>query len=394
MTALAALPLCAAEPLFPPQTVAQIRKGLNEVYNLDHAKAIESYQAMIRQSPDDPAGYAYLAKVYWLQELVTKQELSIDRFAASDFFAETPRYRPQVDPAAEAKFNEVNALAIEKARSRLERDPGDRAAQYLLGLAYQNEASFEASLKRAWWASFRAGSKTYRLHRDLLREDPSFHDAYLSIGVFNYVTGRLGWNVKWLAFLLGYRGSKERGKEEIRLAMDKGILAGDDARVVLTLIYTRERDFQAAFDEMSILLKKYPQNYLVHLDMGGIALLMDRQEAALLIYQDILRKVVAKEPKYRELGEAAIANRLGVAYRQKGELQNSVDWFLRALKAPDKTSLSQVVSRLEIGKTYDRLGRRGDATREYQAVLGLENFAGSREEAQELLQRPYRGKEN
>ncbi len=388
----AAIPLCAAGPLFPPQTVAQMRKGVSEVYNLEHAKAIETYQSMIRQSPDDPAGYAYLAKVYWLQELVTKQELSIDRFAASDFFAETPRYRPQVDPAAEARFNEVNALAIEKARARLEQNPSDRAAQYLLGLAYQNEASFEASLKRAWWASFRAGSKTHRYHRDLLREDPSFYDAYLSIGVFDYVTGRLGWNVKWLAFLLGYRGSKERGKEEIRLAMDKGILAGDDARVVLTLIYTREKNFQAAFDEMSTLLKQYPRNYLVHLDMGGIALLMDRRDAAVLIYQDILRKVTANEPKYRDLGQAAVANRLGVAYRQKGELQNSVDWFLRALKASDQTSLSQVVSRLEIGKTYDRMSRRADALREYRAVLGLEDFAGSREEAQELLQSPYRGK--
>ena len=391
---LAVMPAAAATPLFPPETVARIRQGLDQVYNLDHDAAIKNYQAMIRDSPEDPAGYVYLAKVYWLQELMTKQELSIDRFAASDFFAETPRYQPQVDPEAERRFFEMNEQAIEKARLRLDQNPNDLAAQYLLGLAYQNEASFEASLKRSWWASFRAGSKTFRYHRALLRQDPSLYDAYLSIGVFDYVTGRLGWSVKWLAYVLGYRGSKERGKEEIRLAAEKGNIASDDARVVLTLIHTRERNFQAAFDELSILLKRFPRNYLVHLDMGGIALLMDRPEAAIVIYQDVFRKVMAREPKYRELGESGISNRLGVAYRHKRDFAASTQWFARALKANDRTNLSQVVSRLELGKSYDLMGRRNEALAEYRSALQLEDFAGSRQEARDLISKPYRPEPN
>ena len=154
-----------------------------------------------------------------------------------------------------------------------------------MGLAYQNLASFEASLKRSWWASFRAGSKTFRYHSDLLRRDPSFYDAYLSTGVFHYVVGRLGWNVKWLAFMLGYRGSREEGKRELRICTEKAQLVADDARVILTLIYTREKNLQAAFDEMSVLLKRYPKNYLVHLDMGGIAMLMDRTDVAVTVYE-------------------------------------------------------------------------------------------------------------
>jgi tetratricopeptide (TPR) repeat protein len=391
---LAVMPLAAASPLFPPETVARIRKGLDQVYNLDHDAAIENYQAMIRDSPNDPAGYVYLAKVYWLQELMTKQELSIDRFAASDFFAETPRYQPQVSLAAEQRFFEMNQQAIEKARARLDQNPNDLAAQYLLGAAYQNEASFEASLKRSWWASFRAGSKTFRYHRALLRQDPSLYDAYLSIGVFDYVTGRLGWSVKWLAYMLGYRGSKERGKEEIHLAAQKGHIANDDARVVLTLIHTRERNFQAAFDELSILLKRFPRNYLVHLDMGGIALLMDRPEAAIVIYQDVFRKVMAGEPKYRDLGESGISNRLGVAYRYKRDFASATQWFARALKAQDRTNLSQVVSHLELGKSYDLMGRRNEAIAQYRSASQLEDFAGSQQEARDLISKPYGPKSN
>ena len=208
------------------------------------------------------------------------------------------------------------------ARLRVDRD--DPRALYILGVAYQNRASFEASLKRSWWSSFRSGTKTYRIQKKLLKRDPGFLDAYLSVGAFHYVTGRLGWKVKWLAFLLGYHGSTDRGLREIRRAADGAALVADDARVILTLIYTREKKFQEAFDELSILLKRYPRNYLIHLDMGGIALLMDRPEAAIVIYHDILRGISSGEQKYRKLDKATVENRLGVALREQGNPSESV----------------------------------------------------------------------
>ena len=169
----------AQTSLFPPEQLARIQSGVAAVYNLEHDRGIATYQAMIRDSPNDPTGYVYLARTYWLKELVAKQELSIDRFAASDFFAETPKYRPQVDPQAEDRFRRTSEQGIGKARSRLEKNPNDLTALFLLGLAYQDLASFEASLKRSWWASFRMGSKAHKYHQRLLRENPSYYDAYL-----------------------------------------------------------------------------------------------------------------------------------------------------------------------------------------------------------------------
>jgi tetratricopeptide (TPR) repeat protein len=257
-------------------------------------------------------------------------------------------------------------------------------------MAYQNVASFEASLKRAWWASFRAGSKSHRYHKELLEKRPKLYDAYLTTGVFDYVTGSLGWETRWLAFLLGHSGDKERGRELLRQTAAHSGLFGDDARVILALIYTRERRYQAAFDEMSILLKRHPNNYLVHLDMGGIALLMRRPEAALTIYRDVLRKAREHQDRYERLEMAGILNRLGVAFRHKGEMQESIRHFERALAQPNLSGHSRVVAHLEMGKTYDVMGRREQAVREYQTVLGLEDFADSRGEARELLERPYR----
>lgn len=134
--------------LFPPDRLARIQQGLRDIYNMEYKRAAENFQGLIAEAPDDPAGYAYLASTYWIQELSAKQELSIDRFAASDFFSEAPKYVPKVDPAVEQRFRQMSEQAVEKARARIDRNADDRAALFLLGLAYQNLASFEASLKR------------------------------------------------------------------------------------------------------------------------------------------------------------------------------------------------------------------------------------------------------
>jgi lipopolysaccharide biosynthesis regulator YciM len=81
---------------------------------------------------------------------------------------------------------------------------------------------------------------------------------------------------------------------------------------------------------------------------------------------------------------------LGVAYRHKGDLAASVKQFEEALEQPRLSSNARVVARLELGKTYDVMGRRDRAVREYQAVLGLEDFADSRGEARELMAHPFR----
>ena len=379
-------------PLLPPAQLRQVQQGVQAVYDLEHDRAAVLFQRMIRENPNDPVGHIFLAKTYWLQELGKKQELSIDRFASSDFFTESPKHMPKVSATVEARFRRVAAQAIAQARAKLDEKPDDPKALFLLGLAYQNVASYEASLKLAWWAAFRAGSKTYRYHRDLLRLQPEVYDAYLSTGTFHYVTGSLSWRTRWLPFVLGYRGSKERGRQELRATIDRGALMSHDARVLLTLIYTREKRFQDAFDELSILLKSSPKNYLVHLDMGGIAMLMERHEAALTIYKDILRKVEAKEDRYDRLEAAAVHNRLGVAFRRKGDLTASADWFRKSLGQEQAGEQTRIVTHLELAKTYDLLGRRGDATNHYREVLKHEDFAGSRDEARDFLQHPYRGK--
>jgi len=380
-------PLLLAQDLFPPAQMERIRESLHDIYNLDHARAAASFERMIAESPDDPAGYAYLAMTLWLRELSEKQELTIDRFAASDFFAEKARPLMIVDPALDSRFHQLSADAILRARQRLAGSPDDKAALFLLGLTYQNLASFEVSLKRNWWAAFRYGARSYRYNRELLRRDPQFHDARLATGVYTYVAGSLGWSARWLAFLMGYWGSRERGKQELETVARQGLLAADDARVVLVLIHTREHEYQRAYEDLSELLHRYPRNYLVHLDMAGMMLLMHQPDQAVGIYQDIRRRQETGEPNYPQLERAALYNRLGVAFRSRNDLAGSAEWLRLALNQPGISKRTATVAHLELGKTLDSMGRNDEAAAEYQFAAAAPDFAGTRQEAQELLRR-------
>jgi tetratricopeptide (TPR) repeat protein len=376
-----------AEDLFPPAQLARIREGLHAIYSLEHARAAAIFERMIEESPGDPAGYAYLAMTLWLRELSARQELSIDRFAASDFFAETPRQLAEIDPPVEARFRRLSEQAVEKARQR----PDSNTNLFLLGLACQNLACWEAALKRNWWAAFRFGVRTYGYNQELLRRDPQFVDARLATGVYNYAAGSLGWSVRWLALLMGYRGSRARGRQELETVARQGLLAADDARVILVLIYTRERNYQRAYTCLEELLHKYPRNYLAHLDMAGLALRMRRPLEAIAIYRDILRKRDAREPNYQELERASLSNRLGVAFRSSGDLPASAEWFRRALAETPVSARAAALAHLELGKTLDAMGRRADAQAEYRLAAAAPDVAGSRQEAQQRLRKPYRG---
>ncbi len=384
------LPVAAAAGTgpFSDEMLERLRQITQKLYSLDYDEAARLCREMIAQDPDNPAGYVYLAKTSWLEMLNKEQVLGIDRFASSDFFAEKPKGSADSPPPA-GPFAEASERAIQKAKARVAARRDDRAAQYLLGVAFQDRASLEISMRRNWWAGVRFGSTSYRIHRELLAKEADFADPYLVTGVYNYVAGSVRWNLKWLAYILGYSGNRERGKAELEMAASKAILAADDARAVLALIYTREKQHQKALDKLAELHRKYPRNYLAHLDMAGLRIRMGQPAQAIAAYEEVLGKIGERVDGYERLEAATVENRIGVARRVSGDLTAAVDRFRKVLDAADSSDRTKTVARLELGKTLDLLGRREEAVAQYRAVQAAADYAGSRLEAERFLHRKY-----
>ena len=396
---LVRLPFClllmsAAAPAqrspLPPDRLAKVRGVLDAVYRLDYEESEKLSREMISRWPDDPVGYVYLARVYWQELLLDERALNLQRFSQPGFFSETPQYKASMNPASAQRFQVASREAILRAKAFAAKRPRDAAALFLLGTAYQNEASFQISLNNAWLAAARAGHLSYVAHRDLLALDSQFGDSYLVTGIYNYTLGSLPWNVRWIAVLLGYRGSAEKGKQELEAAASRGAIVADDARTLLTLVYFLEKRYDLAIQKLDELCRKYPENYLTRLDLAGVRLRRGDSTAAIGIYREILAEIDKNHNGFARLERSIVLNELAVAYRTLKDYSQAEQWFRLSLDSSASSTRSRVTALLELGKTFDLAGRRDDAVRQYRLVQQAQEFANSHREATLYLTRPYR----
>ncbi|MBI2822599.1 MAG: tetratricopeptide repeat protein [Acidobacteria bacterium] len=265
-----------------------ITGGFDALYNLDYEVALSNFRSYTGLKPSDPAGHVYLAVASWTQELHEDNELDLERFATSAVFGR----RGEADRAGrnESVIKQAVDRAIHLAEVRLQENARDQEALYYLGAAYGVMAGYQATVKKSGWKSFRNGSKAFQYHQRLLRMNPKFYDAYLTQGVYNYITGSLPFSVKIFAFLFGYRGDKDEGLRQVRLAAEEGEYVGDDAKLVLSALLTREKRYGEAARILEELGDKYPRNHLVELDRAHLYLKLGRRAEALALYREILVK--------------------------------------------------------------------------------------------------------
>ena len=241
-----------------------LRAEANEaVYNLDYEGARSRCRKMMDAAPEHPAGPQCYASSLWVEHLnrdwAAKATLYNDN--ASD--AQTRVDRKQAD-----EFRRWTRQAKQLSEARLKKDPKDVEALYFLGAAEGVEAAFAAGVERKFMAAFRSGKDSVERHRTVLKLEPEFRDAELTIGIFNYVVGSLPLPAKMLAATMGVRGSKKRGLEALERVADDGKWARDVARVVLLDLYKREKRWEDSIRMARHLAEKYPRNYLFKLQLA------------------------------------------------------------------------------------------------------------------------------
>jgi tetratricopeptide (TPR) repeat protein len=375
--------LAARKPL-SDMMLSRVRPIIDALYRLDYPLAENLCQRIIHDYPDHPAGYVYCERVIFSKELSKARLLSAERAMGMDLFSSSPKFSLHIARETDAHFDATAEKATQMARLWISKYPDDLSGPYLLGSAYAFKSSYEVSIRQSRLSASGDASKTFKALKDLVRQHPDIVDARAITGVFRIVADSLDFKTKALALVFfGIHGDLEAGRRDMEDAAEHGLLEDDDARLLLSVLDTREKKFDQAMTRLSQLHEKYPENYLVHLEMAALDVISGKPAQALDTYRDILNR------DYARLDQSVALCRLGVTSRTIGNLSQSEQWLREAVGTPAISTSSLSIASLELGKTLDLLGQRAGATEQYRRVLAGDDVLGTREDAKQWLARPY-----
>src|SRR5262245_23204293 len=257
----------------PPVLLAEgseqlYRRGVEALYNLDFETAEKDFRELTKIEPQNPNRWNQLASALWSKIAAKQEKLSLESFSGASIGTEDSS--DLVDPREEKELRDTLNIAISKADAILAVNPKDVSALYAKGASKALLAAFEAVAKRSILAAHSNARTARSLHSQVLELDPDFKDAALSIGVYDYAIASIPSWVRLLVGMFEVRGDKDAGISMIDDAAKNGVTVLSDAKILLVVIYNREKRYNESLVLLSELHARYPQNYLLELSKAAV----------------------------------------------------------------------------------------------------------------------------
>jgi hypothetical protein len=246
--------VCAATAASPSPTT--LEQGYAQMYNLQFNEAHQTFQEWQHLHPEDALGPASDAAAYLFGEFDRLHILQSEFFTQEDHFYTDHKLVP--DPEVKKKFE----ADLNRARTLASRQPNDPNAMFAALLAVGLRSDYNALIEKSYHAAF-VDMKGARAQADkLLARDPTYYDAWIAIGVENYMLSTKAAPLRWLLRLAGGETDRATGIARLRLTAEKGHYLAPFARLLLAVAALRDKDFTQARTILDALAKEYPRNPL------------------------------------------------------------------------------------------------------------------------------------
>jgi tetratricopeptide (TPR) repeat protein len=375
------------------------RSGLDALYNIDYDKANRDFNEIVKLYPNHPGGYQLLAARLWIKTLYESRRLQVSLYSSESFYTNGV---DKVDPKIVTEFRNLTREAKRLAEAKLKQEPKNIEALDFLANTEGLKASFEEAVERRHFAALRDGNDAVDHHREVLKLDPKYVDAQITIGLYEYVVGSLPLPVKILAGATGYRGSKKRGLALLEQVAKEGRWSQDDAKTVLILLYTREKRFADVLKLTRELSEKYPRNYLLRLEtadalvsLAGVkrkekdlAGAVQSEKEAFATFDELLRDRNVRDAAMRSLD--LIHFKYGEALLLAGYNDRAAKEFLAVTKVERAEPGLITMAHLYAARSYDVAGKRDEALAQYKEVLARPNVYDAHDEAKRGLRQAYK----
>jgi len=372
--------------------------GFEALYNLDYDKARQNFAEIEKSFPQHAGGPQYLASSLWIETLHKSRRLQSSLYSSKSFYSNGDE---KPDPKVIEQFRTWTRASKKLSEARLKQYPKDVEALYFLGCTEGLKASFEEAVERRHFAALRDGSDAVDHHRQIIKIDPTYHDAEITIGLYDYVLGSMPLPAKIIAGITGARGSKKKGIATIERVMREGRSACDQARTLLLVLYTREKRYGDAAALARELAAKYPRNYVYRLEAAD-ALVWQAfstptnkavtnpaaADEAFAIFELLLHDKAVADTAARALD--LIHYEYGEALFKAARFERAAEEFIAATKVDGADQGLATMAHLFAGRALDAGNKREQALGQYRVVLSRPDVFEAHDEANKGLRGPFK----
>jgi tetratricopeptide (TPR) repeat protein len=347
-------------------------EGIKQVYRIEFETANKTFQKLITDYPNHPAGYFFIAMIDWWHILL---DTSTDQY--------------------DKLFFEKIDNVIERCDKILEEDPNNVDALFFKGGSIGFKGRLN-SLRDDWLSAADNGRIALHLVYQAGEVDSTNVDVQLGFGIYNYYAAVIPEEypiVKPLMIFLP-SGDKELGIKQLNSIAESGKYTKYEAQYFLmTLYYNFEKDFHSAEGYSIMLNKEFPNNPVFERWRGRIAIKNSDIVLADTIFKRILWKADKNLPGYntpRTIREASYY--VAYRYRTLGMNDSAQVYFEDCLEYSMKVDEYResgflINATLYLGLIKEVKKEYAAAKMYYEKVLDMNEFANSHTLAGDYLER-------
>lgn len=315
-----------------------ISDGINSVFEIDFPAALAKFQEAKAIAPNDLRGPFFESTVYFWRAMFTKNRGDYEQFLS------------------------LSDILIKKCENITDKNENDLDAQFFKGWTYTLRAVIEYMMDRKMLQAASDAKDGNQALQFVAEKNPKYYDAYLGLGVFNYMAGMIPKKLQWLTGILGFSGDRETGRKQLVMASENGIYTNTEAKFYLTLLSWREENYTAAESYANQLKDSHPNSPAIWMLWGLLLSQQDKMTDAIDAYEKCL---LLNKDKQSDMVFKTVYGALSNAYFKTNQFEKASEYGKRYMAYATKDD--NVNNRLySIGVSLELLGKRNEAMDYYK----------------------------
>ncbi len=248
--------------------IDSLQEGFDDMYNLNFSDAHRCFEQWETAHPDDPSAAVFDAAAYLFSEFDRLRILQAEFFVDDQSFSGKQRGSP--DPEVRRHFEQALTHSNALANARLKQDPHDRDALFASVLRLGLQGDYDALIEKQNLRALSEMKEGRQRAEELLRLYPDCYDAYIAVGVENYLLSLKPAPIRWLLHATGAQTDKDTGIAKLKLTAAKGKYLQPYAELLLAVAALRDKNNAEAKRLLSDLAERFPHNPLYREELQKI----------------------------------------------------------------------------------------------------------------------------